>query len=145
MNELYLSIKESVDDHVRKGILPLVNCEWDYNHIKESNDAGGKYPLLLYRLKSVVYNCPDDKYLSGEMIFTMKVLFEGQSGKELKQQSENEGFELLKKLPSLLRKVESLETGPVTVMRIENLETDASKHCYQITGSAPYYPLYNSI
>ena len=144
MNELYLSIKESISDNVKKGNLPQVAYEWEYHQLEENNLKSNIYPLILFKVKNIIYNNPDDRYLTGEMVFTVKVVFEGLKNKVETHQNVNDGFDLLKKIPVILRTVESQETGPINVRKMEVLEINDRKHCFQFISSTPYYPPFNS-
>lgn len=80
MEELYLSIKKSINKCVEEGFLPQLNYEWDLNQLERSDYKNNVLPLVLFKLRSIDYPCPNDKYPMGEMVFTLKVIFEENMG-----------------------------------------------------------------
>ncbi|MDQ2180178.1 hypothetical protein [Marinifilum sp. D714] len=138
MEELYLSIKKSIEKFVEEGFLPQLNYEWDLNQFERSDYKNNVLPLVLFKLRSIDYPCPNDKYPIGEMVFTLKVIFEKKIDE--KEDSDCTDFKLLKKLPVLLRNVVSEETGPITINRLEALDSDKKILAFQYIISTPYYP-----
>lgn len=141
MEELYLSIKKSINKCVEEGFLPQLNYEWDLNQLERSDYKNNVLPLVLFKLRSIDYPCPNDKYPMGEMVFSLKVIFEENMGE--KEEEDCNGFKLLKKLPFLLRNIGSEETGPITINRLETLDSNKRNLAFQYIISTPYYPALN--
>lgn len=140
MDKLYLSIKKAIDRHMNSTNFPAVRCDWEKGHIDQKMLDSIQSPLVLFKIQSIVFDCPEDKYLSGTMLFSVKLIFEA---KELNAETGMEvysGFDLLKKMLALLRTIESEETGPIDIDKMEVVDVNAHKHCFQITGTTSYYP-----
>ncbi len=140
MDGLYLSIKKCINKHVEDGFLPQLNYEWDLNQF-EGEYKNNALPLVLFKLRTIDYPCPNDKYPIGKMIFVIKVIFKKR--KDENEREDYKGFKLLKKLLFLLRNVQSEETGPITINRLEALNSNKNTHAFQYIISTPYYPAIN--
>lgn len=138
MNKLYLALKESLNDHIQKGVIPKLIFEWDYNQTDEVRLRTRQYPSILFKINNVVYSDPEDKYLTGDMEFLVKVIFKGINDPS-SQHKISEGLLLLKQITSILRSIESDETGPILIKKVEALTIGKEVICYQFTCSASYY------
>ena len=140
MDKLYLSIKQAIDRHINKANFPSVRCDWEKGQIDQKMLDSLQTPLVLFKIQGVEFDCPEDKYLIGTMLFSLKLIFDAKVTNVGRSDEVYSGFDLLKKMPALLRTIESEETGPINIDKIEMVDMNSHKHCFQLTGTTSYYP-----
>ena len=140
MDKLYLILKTAIDNCVKKGHLPYLYFQWEYNQMEELDQFVRDHPLVLFQFVQVIFENPDDNYSVGEMEFTIKVFFDGLLDDSDSKQKAMDGFELLKKLEAIIKSVENEMIGPVVTKKIELMPAKKYENCFKYTFATPCYP-----
>lgn len=139
MNILYASIYKTLEYQSRIGVIPEVNFQWGNNSAIKPNNRDARYPIVQFNLQGIEFDNPSDKFPIGNLQFTLTIKLEISNNVNTLRNFDKE-FNLIKKMPTILNAVQTEETGPIEVIRIEELHAETQQLCFTITCATQFYP-----